>query len=97
MRKIDFKKLWNHFYLSESYVGEKSYLKDPPYMPKNKWGQEKHFLLYEAPFASYSQVKIEKSPKIWLRSKIVEEVGQITRTNLLLRKEKLISRENHWR
>ena len=36
-------------------------------MPKNKWGQEKHFLLYEAPFASYSQVKIEKSPKIWLR------------------------------
>ena len=37
-------------------------------MPKNKSGQEKHFLLYEAPFASYSQVKIEKSPKIWLSS-----------------------------
>ena len=66
-RKIDFRERWNHFYLSESYVGEKSYLKDPPYMPKNKSGQEKHFLLYEAPFASYSQVKIEKSPKIWLR------------------------------
>ena len=28
------------------------------------WGQVKHFCLYKAPFASYSQVKIEKSPKI---------------------------------
>ena len=69
MRKIDFPEVWKHIYLSESYVGEKSYLRDPPYMPKNKSGQEKDFLLYEAPFASYLKIKFEKLPKIWLRSK----------------------------
>ena len=85
-------------------MGEKSYLKDPPYMPKNKSGQEKHFLLYEAPFASYSQVKIEKSPKIWLRQEILVNslcsLGLVRMNQLQISSKIIFSelvRENPWR
>ena len=58
-------------------MGEKSYLRDPPYMPKNKWGQVKDFLLYEAPFASYLKIKFEKSSKIWLRWNSSREMATV--------------------